>query len=121
MKTLIEPGEQGSALAQWRGAEAKLWLFHVSLNRMVIQLYRKGEPESLYLVALGCERISGPLRWEPADIALRSEPPNQWGEVRRHIMDSEAGFDLVCSDVTMVRMPPALPPDPFGGLFVDDP
>lgn len=121
MKTLITPDQHAPVLAQWRGAEAKLWLFHASQNRMAIQLYQKGEPESLYIVTMGCQRISGPLRWEPAGIALRREPRNQWGESLRRVVDDEAGFELLCSDVALVRMPPALPPSPFSGLFVDPP
>ena len=118
MKTMITPKEHGPALAKWRGAEAKLWLFHVSHNRMAIQLYRKGEQESLYIVALGCERISGPLQWDHAGILLRTEQPNHRGEVRQRLVDSHAGFELLCSDVAMVRMPPAVPPNPFDGFFM---
>lgn len=88
---------------------------------MAIQLYRKGERESLYVVAMGCERLSGPLQWEHAGIVLRREPPNQPGEARQQVIDSHAGFELHCSDVAIVRMPPALPPSPFDGLFVDPP
>lgn len=121
MKTLIKPADRVSVVALWRGAEAKLWLFHVTHNRMAIQLCRDDQEDVLYMVAIGCERISGPLCWEPADIVLRSGPPDQWGEVRQHLVDSEAGFELVCSDVTIVRMPPAVPDNPFNGTFVDDP
>jgi hypothetical protein len=117
MKTLIAPNERDSALAQWSGASAKVWLFHVTRNRMAISLYRKGEHESLYIIAEGCERISGPLKWQQAEITLATEQPNQWGEVRRRIVDSHAGFELLCSYVTIARGPAGVPKDPFDGFF----
>jgi hypothetical protein len=79
MKTVMDPKTHESALAKWRGAQAKIWLFHVSLSRMVLNLSRKDEQEALYLVAVGCERISGPFHWEPAEVSILTEPPNQRG------------------------------------------
>jgi hypothetical protein len=117
MTTLIAPNEYESSLAQWRGAEAIVWMFHVTLRRMAIHLYRKDQRDSLYIVAVGCERISGRLRWEPADITLATAPPNQWGEVRRRVVDSPAGFDLLCSDVVFALRPFGVPMNPFDGFF----
>ena len=117
MKTLTAPSEQESELVKWSGAHAKVWLFHVTHNRMVICLFRKGEHESLYIVAVGCEHIAGPLQWDPVLITLVTEQPNSWGEVRRRIVDRQAGFELLCSDVTIVRGALGVPNDPFDGVF----
>jgi hypothetical protein len=120
MTTLIPPDERESVLAQWRGADAAVWMFHISLSRMAIHLYRKGQHESLYIVAVGCERICGPIRWEPADIAIVTEQPDKYGAVRRRLVDSRAGFELLCSDVTICRRARGIPSNPFTGFFFDD-
>ena len=113
MRTIIEPKDHESVLAQWRGTHAKIWIFHVSRNRMAIDVSRKGECDALYIVAVGCERISGPFRWDQADIKIITEAPNQWGEVRRRIVDTKAGFELFCSDVVIVQGTASVPTDPF--------
>lgn len=113
MKTLIDPSTHESVLAQWRGSFAKIWIFHVTRNRMAIMLSRKGEQEAVYVVALGCERLSGPFSWKDASLSVVVDPPNQWGEVRRHILDKQAGFELLCSDMAMFSGPSAVPDDPF--------
>jgi hypothetical protein len=85
---------------------------------MAIILERKGElHEFLYIVGIACEYLSGPFRWDQANITIITEPPNQWGEVRRHIADKQAGFELVCSDVSIARGPGSPPADPFEGFF----
>ncbi len=89
----------------------------VGHNRMAINLFRKGEQESLYIVAVGCERISGPLQWERANVTLVTEQSNQWGEIRRRVVDSQAGFELLCSDVTVACGPAGVPDDPFDRFF----
>lgn len=119
MKTLIDPKHHDSILAQWSGSEAKVWIFHVTHNRMAIMLSRTGQQEAVYVVALGCERLSGPFSWKEANLSIVTEPPNQWEEVRRHILDKQAGFDLLCSDVAVFCGPPAVPDDPFENFAGD--
>ena len=113
MKRYIGQEEQDGVLAQWRGAWAKIWLFHVTHNRLAIHLTRKGEREGIYIIAVGCERVAGPFSWDKANMTLITEPPNQWGEVRRRIVDKEAGFEILCSDVVIAHGPAAVPEDPF--------
>ena len=119
MKTIIEPKNHESMLAQWHGAQAKMWLFHVSHNRTAICLYRKGEQEAIYVIAVACERISGPFCWKQAEVTVITEEPNQWGELRRRIVDGQAGFELVCADVVIVRGPASVPDDPFDSFLGD--
>jgi len=119
MKTIIEPKKHELVLAQWQGAQAKVWLFHVSHNRMAISLYRKGEHDAIYVIAVACERISGPFCWNQAKVIITDEPPNQWGEVRRRIVDSQAGFELLCSDVVIARGPASVPDDPFDKFLAE--
>jgi hypothetical protein len=119
MKRYIRQEEQEAVLAQWCGTRAKIWLFHVSHNRMAIHLVRKGEREGIYIIAVGCERFVGPFSWDQANIIVVTEPPNQWGEVRRRIMDKQAGFEVLCSDVVIAHGPAAVPEDPFDNFLVD--
>lgn len=119
MKTIIAPKDQESVLTEWRGAKAAIWAFHISRKRMAIILDREGDQEALYIVGLACEHLSGPFRWDQANITITTEPPNQWGEVRRRITDKQAGFELVCSDVTIARGPGGVPNDPFENFFGD--
>ncbi len=46
MKIYIEEKDNEAVLERWRGAQAKVWLFHVSLNRLAISLFRDGEREA---------------------------------------------------------------------------
>ena len=119
MKKLVETNKQESVLADWRGARAKLWMFHVTHNRMAISLSRKGEHEALYIICVACERLSGPFHWDQADIRIITEAPNQWGEVRRRIVDTQAGFELLCSDVVIIHGAASVPTDPFDN-FLDE-
>lgn len=104
-------------LAQWHGTRAKIWLFHVTHNRMAIHLARKGEREGIYVIAVGCERLVGPFSWDQANMTVVTEPPNQWGEVRRRIVDRQAGFELLCSDVVIAHAPVGVPEDPFDNFL----
>ena len=113
MKTLIDPKNYESILAEWRGAQAKIWIFHVTHNRLAISLSRKGELEAIYIVAVGCEHISGPFCWESAEIDIIAEPADQWGETHHRVVDNKAGFDLLCSSVSIVRGPASVPDSPF--------
>ncbi len=121
MKTIIDPKNQESVLADWRGAKTAIWAFALGHGRLAIVLERKGEQEELYILCLGGERLSGPFRWDQANITIVTESPNQWGEVRRRITDKQAGFELVCRDVSIARGPGSPPADPFENFFGDAP
>ena len=117
MKTLTDPKSHGSVLAQWHGASAKIWIFHVTHSRLVISLYRNGEQEVIYIVAVGCEKIAGPFSWTEADVEIITEPPDQHGEIHHRVIDKRAGFDLLCSGVAIVRGPASVPDSPFDNFL----
>jgi hypothetical protein len=121
MKTIIPPKDQESVLAEWRGAKAAIWAFHISLKRIAIILTRKDGFEALYIIGVGCEHLSGPFRWDQANITITTEPPNQWGEVKCRITDKEAGFELLCSSATMARGIGGPPVDPFTNFLGNEP
>lgn len=87
MKTIVAQEERDGTLSQWRGAHAKIWLFHVTHNRMALALHRRDEAQSLYIVAVGCTRISGPFSWSNADVSVILEPTGRAGESRCRIVD----------------------------------
>ena len=119
MKTLVDPKNHESLLAQWGGAEAKIWMFHVTHNRMALTLYRKDQSEAVYIVGVACKHISGPFSWNQANVSIVTETPNQWGEVHRRIIDKKAGFELLCSDVVIVLGVPSVPGDLFDNFLGD--
>ena len=84
MKTLVHRNDYVSVLSEYRGTQAKVWMFHISHSRLAIMLSTEEQSQVIYIVAIGCERISGPFSWENADLSITVEQPNQWGEVRRH-------------------------------------
>jgi hypothetical protein len=117
MKTIIDPKNHESVLAQWANAEAKIWIFHVSLKRMAIVLTRKGERNAIYIVAIGCENISGPFSWKRANIII--EKNMQKGDVRYRVIDRQAKFDLLCGGVAIAHGPATVPINPFDNFIGD--
>ncbi len=100
MKELVSEMETEAHLRRWRGARAQIWMYHVSLRRLAIRLRSDSEAQVLYLVALGCERVRGPFRWERAAIDVVDRSEN-----RAMVRDQGAGFELVCDSVTIARGP----------------
>jgi hypothetical protein len=119
MRRLIDEKDYDSLLAQFRGAQAAIWSFHVSHSRLAICLQRKGDWESdaLFLVAVSCQRICGPFYWDGADIAILYEAPNERGERDARIVDANAGFELLSRGGVVITLGPPLvtPPDYFLG------
>lgn len=105
MKTVIQPNLQDEALEQWRGAQAKLWMFHVTHNRFALMLFRPDEPEVLYIVAIGCKRIAGQFSWKQSNVSIVPGSSGESGEPVCRILDKQAGFELLCSSATLVRGP----------------
>jgi len=105
MKTVIRPEFESGVLKEWRGAHAKVWMFHVTHNRLALRLDRTGSDEALYIVAIGCELITGPFSWKNANICLVSVNSTESGEYRSRIFDKQVGFELICSGVALVKAP----------------
>lgn len=105
MKTVIAPNLRDSELRKCSGASAKLWMFHATHKRFAIMLSRPGAAEVVYIVAIGCEHIIGPFCWNDADISIMGRRSNASKRDLECIADKAAGFELVCSAVTLVRAP----------------
>jgi hypothetical protein len=119
MRKLIDEKDYDSVLAQFRGAQAAIWSFHVSHRRLAICLQREGdwEADELFLVPVSCERICGPFYWDYADIEILYEAPNKWGERNARIVDANAGFELLSRGGVSITLGPGLvtPSDYFLG------
>ena len=105
MKTVIEPKNQDSILAQWRGACAQIWIFDVSLKRVAIRIYRPHEAELLYVIAVGCNHITGPFSWDGANLSISLDTSDSLRPNARRVVDDGVGFELRCSDAKVVRGP----------------
>ena len=113
----LEEGNQ--LLASWRGARAKIWLFHVSHMNLAICLSRFKEREACYVTATGCLRIAGPFSWKAADISIARQVlgPNR---SEYTVTDQSAGFELVCRGASVVRGVAFVPVNPFRGFSAED-
>lgn len=102
MKNVIKLELQESQLARWSGADAKLWMYHVTHKRLALMLSKFDEPEVLYIVAVGCAYITGPFSWKKANISIIDNSNPSVGEPIHYVLDEQAGFKLSCSSVTLV-------------------
>ena len=114
---IVETANQMATLSAWRNARVQLWLYHVTHCRMALSLSRDGEREALYVLAVGCRRISGPLQWESADISIDQVPLQAGNWATKRIIDAGAGFELWCSDVALAIGDAGVPCDPFDDLL----
>jgi hypothetical protein len=105
MKKVISPEDRDRVLSSWSGAQAKLWLYHVSLRRMAIRLARPSEKEALYIVGNGCAHITGPFVWKPANVVMIDERDAETGGNICRVVDSAAGFELRCSTAALAVGP----------------
>ena len=99
MKTITFEQRDISTLADWQGAFAQVWLFHVSLKRMAIRLSIADREEVLYLTAVTCDRISSPFSWDGARITLDCEETPD-GCVTK-LMDPGVNMELRCGGVSL--------------------
>jgi|SRR4051812_3277742 hypothetical protein len=105
MKTIIPEGEYEKMLTLWRGANAKIWLFHISHSKLAIRLEKHDEPRALYLVAVGCRHISGQFSWAKANLSFAVDPSDAWSgkEGAYRVVDAENGFELRCGGIALLE------------------
>jgi hypothetical protein len=112
LKKIVPIEDQFAALQSWQGAYAKVWMFHVSHNRLAIHLSKKNETHGLYIFAISCEYISGNLGWDNSSISLSIEY-DSFNEKQCKIIDERNHFEIRCSDVILASGPCEVPSDPF--------
>lgn len=99
MTKYLNPPEFKEALAKYKGAYAQLWLYSVSLKRLVIRLSFQGENDDLFIICVSCEHISGPFVWSNANVSFVYEisSNSDQNESNTKILDAQAKFELICS------------------------
>jgi len=91
---------------------------------LALLLTKKNTDETLYVVGVGCQHISGPFGWDNASLSIaasQTKKSNVTGEPLIRLFDENAGFELLCnSDVCMVRGLKTDIVDSFGTEFLSD-
>lgn len=114
MKRIVAANDSVSELASWEHARADIWMFHVTHKRLALMLSRQDEPEVLYVVAVGCERMVGPFSWDSSELVVIQE-----GATVR-VVDLNVGFELTCSSITLVKGLSTELDTSFEGFLGDD-
>ena len=83
-------------LERWKGANAVMWELTVSLKTLRIVLTRTGQNGNLLLACLDPLRLSGPVRWEHANlVVLRMRLPDS-SDDGFLLRDEKAGVEVLC-------------------------
>jgi hypothetical protein len=109
IRTCTEIADQNSLLAEWRGAKAEVWIFHLTFRRLAVLLRLPEKSEVLYVVGLGCRHINGPFSWQNAKLSVSVVTPSgsaTRGERLSRVYDQDGQFELVCSGgVVLLQLP----------------
>ena len=106
MRILVDAKDQSSVLADWRGAKAEIWIFDLTFRRLALLLRKAGAPDILYVVGITCRHITGPFRWDNAKLSITlsdTAKSDVTGEPLTRLFDQDAGFELLCHGVAVVR------------------
>ncbi len=82
-------------LALFDGGIAKVWLFDVSLTRLLLRIHRNGVDTVLGLLAVTCSKISGPFSWNVSRLAVSQD--NRTARIE----DVGASFLLECASYVL--------------------
>jgi hypothetical protein len=96
LKTFDDIDAANELLEAYRGAKAQIWMYHVSLQRLALRLSWPKEDNAVYLVAAGCEHITGSFSWTVHGLCIQSIR-NEGVTLRTKITDEKASFELLCS------------------------
>lgn len=119
MKQVVESTAHESTLTQWRGAQAKIWAFHVTHNRLAICLTNGPTTNALYIVAMGCKYITGPFKMEGTFFRILKEAAGPQDEPLYRLVEENTNFQLLCSDVRMAIGAAGVPESPFENFLED--
>ena len=90
-------------LRQYKGCNAQIWAYSVSLRRMAIRLWLDIKGEQLMLLTGGTFYVQGYIDREGADISIEEIPDEKYEWVFR-IADEAAGFQILANNsVLLVR------------------
>lgn len=97
MKKIIQQEEFDRYLKEYQGAQAQLWLFHITHKRLAIRLSKNEYSDALYIIAVDCEFISGNFSWKNAHIQVEIKAGEFKYEAEIKIFDELAKFELKCT------------------------
>ena len=117
MRTIVPPADIDATLARWAGTSALFHAVSPTFRRSVLSLWPKGGPELLYLVCLGCRHIHGPFSWPNAQLRIERSTLPSADRSQSRVIDERADFELICSDVILVRGAAHEFPDPLEGFM----
>ena len=92
-KIIIKKEDYSFFLEKYKGANAKIWLYNVSLRRIAIRLSFSNQKRVLYIIILGCEYIKGLFSWENSELSIISDKKTE----RYEINDKSSAFKLLFS------------------------
>ena len=100
MKQIIQSKDVRSTLTEWKGGEAKVWIFDLTFNRLAIRVLKRRQSEILYVTGVGCRFINGPFSWKKVDLVCTRDAKRKpaWA-----ILDRANGFELRCESVALMR------------------
>ena len=106
MRILVDVKNQSSVLADWHGAKAEVRIFDLTFRRLALLLRKAGASDILYVVGTTCRHITGPFRWDNAKLSIALTDiakSDVTGEPLTRLFDQDAGFELLCHGVAVVR------------------
>ena len=103
MKNIIDIDDFDAVLNQYRGAYTQIWLFNVSLKRIVLRL-TNGNNNALYIVGITCRHIVSSFSWKSSNITIYKMKNADEGE-DTIVEDKDSGFKLICGGVSLVDGP----------------
>jgi len=120
MKTIVDETRRDLELRGWSGADAQIWMYHASLRRLALLLSRPQFNEMLYVIGVGCRRMTGPFSWHHATVSVSISAPSGPDELPVcRVMDTGAQFELECTSVVLVRAPATDYDTTFDGFLGD--
>lgn len=82
------PHDPNVFLNRWRGGEAKLWEYSVSLRRLTIRVEMEGKKGNLHIRCADVSFICGPTRWGSSSFEIEEAD----GEC--FVRDRAVGFEV---------------------------
>lgn len=95
MKIISDLKEANALLQLYSGATLQVYLFTGSLKRLILKLILPENSEVVYLIGVGCDRISGKFNWNNANLSITIYVSKETNETLTKIVDEIAGFELV--------------------------
>lgn len=103
MKIITNLLEANETLRIYFGANVNMMIFSPSLHRIAWQLKSEKHSNVVYVVGIGCERISGSLSWSNGEIQI-DQFSHQHDEVITKISDKRNCFELITSSGFSIAM-----------------